>query len=113
VRANVKPESNVYTDTHSAYEGLEDEYVHEAVNHLEEYMQGAVHTNGLENYWSLFKRAYHGTWIHLSDEHLHRYLSEQNFRFNERIGKDGDQLHTMIGHIPGRRLTYKALTGKP
>lgn len=112
VRANVAPGSNLYTDTHAAYTGLGAEYVHETVNHLEEYVRGSVSTNGLENYWSLFKRCYHGTWTHLSEEHLHRYLDEQVFRFNEREERDGGRFFTTIARVPGRRLTYKALIQK-
>lgn len=112
VRANVEPGSNLYTDTLAAYMGLDGEYVHETVNHLEEYVRGEVSTNGLENYWSLFMRCYHGTWTHLSDEHLPRYLAEQAFRFNERQEKDGRRFVTTVGRVPGRRLTYKVLIGK-
>lgn len=113
VRANMEPGSNLYTDTHAAYEGLEDEYIHEAVNHLEAYVRGMVYTNGLENYWGLFKRCFHGTWTHLSDEHLHRYLSEQRFRFNDLNGEDGDRFVTTAGRIQGRQLTYKQLIVRP
>lgn len=112
VWANVEEGSNLYTDTAAAYEGLDGDYVHETVNHLEEYVRGAVYTNGLENYWSLFKRAYHGTWTHLSDEHLHRYLDEQAFRFNAREEKDGGRFQQTVGQVKGRRITYAVLTRK-
>ncbi|MDQ2783591.1 MAG: transposase [Chloroflexota bacterium] len=101
--------SALYTDTHGGYVGLEADYIHETVNHLEEYVRGAVHTNSLENYWTLFKRCYGGTWTHLSDDHLHRYLVEQEYRFNTREGKDGGRFIGAIVQTAGKRLTYKEL----
>ncbi len=112
VRANVAAGAGLYTDTHAGYQGLGADYVHETVTHLDEYVRGAVHTNHLENYWTLFKRCYHGTWTHLSDDHLHRYLVEQEYRFNNRKGNDGGRFIGAVRQVRGKRLTYKKLTGK-
>jgi transposase-like protein len=112
VRTNVEEGSALYTDAHGGYIGLAPDYVHETVNHLDEYVRGAVHTNSLENYWTLFKRCYGGTWTHLSDDHLHRYLVEQEFRFNNRLDVDGVRFTGAVAMAPGKRLTYKELIGR-
>jgi transposase-like protein len=80
IRKNVKVGSELYTDSHSGYEGLNDEYFHEFVNHAETYARGKVHTNGLENFWSLLKRGLRGTHVSVEPFHLFRYLDEQSFR---------------------------------
>jgi transposase-like protein len=112
VRGNVEAGTALYTDTHAGYKGLDADYAHESVNHLEEYVRGAVHTNHLENYWTLFKRCYSGTWTHLSDDHLHRYLVEQEYRFNNRKDNDGGRFVGAVRQVRGKRLTYKKLIGK-
>lgn len=93
----------------------EDEFIHETVNHqAEEYVRGNVHTNGIENFWSLVKRALRGTYISVEPFHLFRYLDEQMFRYNERKDKDGDQgrFVKVASDVFGKRLTYKTLTGQ-
>jgi transposase-like protein len=112
VRANVQEGSALYTDTHGGYVGLSPDYVHETVNHLDEYVRGAIHTNHLENYWTLFKRCYGGTWTHLSDAHLHRYLVEQEYRYNNRLDVDGGRFVNAVMQTPGKRLTYDVLVGR-
>ena len=74
----------VYTDNASGYDRLFELYAHEFVNHAECYVDGRVHTNGLENFWSLFKRNLRGTYVSVEPFHLFRYLDEQVFRFNNR-----------------------------
>jgi transposase-like protein len=112
IRENVALGSEVFTDSLASYEGLEPDYVHEAINHAEAYVRGKVHTNGLENFWSLLKRMIRGTYIHLAPFHLQKYLDEESFRFNERLGNDGQRFLRVLAGIVGRRLTYKELTGK-
>jgi transposase-like protein len=112
VRANVEPGSEVFTDALRSYNGLNRDYVHEAIDHAESYVNVRVHTNGLENFWSLLKRMIHGTYIHLSPWQLDRYLDEETTRFNEREGTDGDRFAATMGRVLGRRLTYSELVGK-
>jgi transposase-like protein len=112
VRANVEQGSAVFTDELASYTGLDRDYVHDFVNHAEEYVRGNVHTNGIENFWSLLKRGLKGTYVSVEPFHLFRYLDEQAFRFNERKGTDRDRFMEMLVSVVGRRLTYKQLTGK-
>lgn len=109
IRENVEPGSEVFTDTLRSYEGLSPEYAHEAVNHAETYVRGNVHTNGLENFWSLLKRSLGGTYVAVAPFHLHRYVNEQVFRFNARKGTDGGRFLAVATNTIGRRLTYKEL----
>ncbi len=112
VRENVQPGSEVHTDALRSYWGLDSEYVHNVVDHAERYVDGHVHTNGLENFWSLLKRGIGGTYVSVEPFHLFRYLDEQAFRFNEREGADGDRFQKALGTVAGRRLTYNELTGR-
>ena len=112
VRKNVEPGSEVHTDALRSYRGLDSEYVHNIVDHAERYVDGHVHTNGLENFWSLLKRGIKGTYVSVEPYHLFRYLDEQAFRFNEREYEDGDRFQKAIGSVSGRRLTYNELTGR-
>lgn len=112
IRENVAPGSEVHTDALRSYRGLDPEYVHNVVDHAERYVDGHVHTNGLENFWSLLKRGIKGTYVSVEPYHLFRYLDEQAFRFNEREYEDGDRFQKAIGSIAGRRLTYDQLTGR-
>ncbi len=92
------------------YRGLDADYIHGMIDHSRAYVEGRVHTNGLENFWSLLKRSLSGTYVAVAPDHLDRYLDEQTFRFNKRKGSDGTRfLETMLA-TPGRRLTWKALT---
>ncbi len=111
VRENVEPGSEVHTDALRSYRGLDPEYIHNVVDHAEQYVDGHVHTNGLENFWSLLKRGIKGTYVSVEPYHLFRYLDEQAFRFNERGGEDADRFSKALGTVSGRRLTYDELTG--
>ena len=82
------------------------------IDHAVSYVEGNVHTNGMENYWSLLKRTIRGTYVSVEPFHLHRYLDEQSFRFNERRGTDSSRFSLAVSQIGGKRLTYKKLTGK-
>jgi len=105
--------SKVYTDQAVTYSNLKDQYVHETVNHAVRYVDGQVHTNSLENFWSLMKRNLAGTYVAVEPFHLDRYLDEQVFRFNNRMGmKDWDRFYEVASRILGKRLTYSELTGK-
>lgn len=114
VRANVAPGSKLFTDEWLAYRGLDREFAHGIVNHAEEYVRGAVHTNGMENFWSLLKRSIRGTYVSVEPFHLFRYLDEQSFRFNERKNEEGDfgRFEAIAKNIGGKRLTYKHLIAK-
>src|SRR5438874_8694698 len=94
------------------YIGLSEEYIHGVVDHAIEYVNGNVHTNGLENFWSLFKRCIKGTHISVEPFHLFRYLDAECFRFNERKDNDGGRFLKAVSGIEGKRLTYKALIGE-
>ncbi len=111
IRENVKLGSELYTDALKSYEGLDLEYVHQVIDHAEKYVEGKIHTNGLENFWSLLKRCFNGTYVHAEPYHLFRYLDEQAFRSNERQGQDDDRFKKALGSVAGRRLTYSELTG--
>ena len=110
VKAAVTPGSELFTDTHGGYRGLSTTYVHQVVDHSIEYVRGQVHTNGLENFWSLFKRALKGTYVSVDPLHLDGYVVEQTFRFNERKDNDGGRFRKVLASVTGKRLTYKELT---
>jgi len=112
VRENVEKGSVVYSDALLSYSGLDDEYVHEVVDHAEKYVEGRVHVNGVENFWSLLKRGLHGTYVSVQPWHLFRYLDERTFTYNERKLTDLDRFLIVLSTAAGRRLTDKALTGK-
>jgi len=111
VRDHVQPGSQVFTDALLSYADLSKDYAHEFIDHAEKYVEGQVHTNGLENFWSLLKRSIKGTYVSVDPAHLKSYLDEQVFRFNERGGKDGDRFLLTLTQVEGRRLTYKKLIG--
>ena len=109
VEKNLKPGSTLYTDALPSYRGLEKTLFHETVNHLETYVRGQVHTQGIENFWSLLKRSLNGTYVNVEPAHLDAYVDEQAFRFNERYRNDG-QRHAMVAaNVGGKRLTYRQL----
>jgi len=112
VKSTVKADSWFYTDANSAYVMAGDHFRHSFVDHAVEYVNGVVHTNGMENYWSLLKRTIRGTYVSVEPFHLHRYLDEQAFRFNLRKENDGTRFNQALSQIGGKRLTYKKLTGK-
>jgi len=104
--------SRIYSDQAVGYDSLKANYVHETVNHADEYVRGQVHTNCLENFWSLTKRNLAGTYVAVEPFHLDRYLDEQMFRFNNRQNKTDSQRFTkVLSQVAGRRLTYANLTG--
>ena len=114
----VKFGSTIYSDDASGYQnGLQRRFIHEVVNHAQEYVRGQVHTNGIENFWSLLKRTLRGTYVAVEPFHLSRYLDEQAFRFNnrkegERKISDAERFQTAMSAVLGYRLTYSELTGK-
>lgn len=108
---HVEPGTEVYTDALASYRQLGDDYVHGVVDHAEKYVDGIVHTNGLENFWSLLKRGIKGTYVSVEPFHLFRYLDEQAYRFNTRKDSDGSRFAEMLTRLSGRRLTYANLTG--
>jgi hypothetical protein len=113
ILSTIQAGSKVYTDQAVAYTSLQKQYIHETVNHAVEYVRGEVHTNSLENFWSLMKRNLSGTYVAVEPFHLDRYLDEQMFRFNNRLGmKDYDRFHEVASRIVGKRLMYSELTGK-
>lgn len=103
--------SALYTDALKSYEGLAGEYVHQVVDHAVEFVRENVHTNGTENFWSLFKRALKGTYVSVEPFHLDAYVKEQTFRFNERKSNDSGRFRAILGAVTGKRLTYKELKG--
>jgi transposase-like protein len=111
VSKHVEDGSAIYTDQLQSYWGLDLYYQHNVINHAEKYADGIVHTNGLENYWSLLKRAIRGTYVSVEPFHLFRYLDEQAFRFNERKQNDFGRFLLGLRGILRKRLTYTALTG--
>ncbi len=118
IRESVAPGTWVMTDEFSKYDGLAPDYTHLVVNHLERYVQGNVHTQGIENFWSLLKRTLGGTYVSVEPFHLFRYVDEQAFRFNNRkdaFGNkltDADRFDIAVSQILGKRLTYAEVTGK-
>lgn len=110
VREHVEPGSMLFTDSLLAYRGLGKDYLHAFVNHTTEYVRGAVHSNGIENFWSLLKRSIKGTYVAVDPQHLQAYVGEQVFRFNERKGTDLSRFQTVLGSVAGKRLTWKDLT---
>lgn len=111
ITKHVEKGACVITDDLDSYKKLDAEYVHKVIDHAECYAKGNVHTNGLENFWSLLKRGIKGTYVAVEPFHLFRYLDEQVFRFNNRKVKDSTRFVDVVRAIVGRRLTYDALTG--
>lgn len=117
ILSNIERGSKVYTDAAVSYDQLHKDYVHEVVNHAREYVNGQVHTQGIDNFWSLVKRALRGTYVAVEPFHLDRYLDEQVFRYNNRATKDNplndsDRFAFLMSKVAGKRLTYAKLTGK-
>jgi transposase-like protein len=112
VRAHVKKGSALYTDTAGGYRGLSEDFDHATVDHAEKYVEGRVHTNGLENFWSLLKRGLHGTYVSVEPKHLSRYLDERVFTYNLRDLDDYGRFSTVLRAVSGRRLTWAELKGK-
>lgn len=112
VRKYVLKSSEVHTDSASHYDELDQDFAHKVVDHAEAYVKDGVHTNGLENFWCLLKRSIKGTYVHYAAFHLHRYLGEQVYRFNERKDKDLGRFLMAVQGLIGKRLTYQKLIGK-
>ncbi|SRR5579871_130182 len=118
VRLNVVFGSTVYSDALPSYRGLADSYEHQFVDHADRYVNGRVHTNGLENFWSLLKRSIAGTYVSVEPFHLFRYLDEQAFRYNNRKDAEGkpltdsDRFSIAVSQLAGKRLTFAEVTGK-
>lgn len=113
IHAHVEEGSTLYTDEWKSYGGLDAHYAHKTVNHSQEYVSGDVHTNTMESFWSLLKRALKGTQIHVSKEHLPRYVTERTFAYNHRLTDDLGRMRMALGGVDGRRVTWKELTYKP
>jgi transposase-like protein len=112
VHLNVEAGATVYTDTHPGYARLGLDYVHSKIDHAKEYAVGGNHINGMENFWGLVKRCIKGTYTHVDDAHVARYLEEQTFRYNNRLITDKGRFKQAVGQIAGKRITYKELTKK-
>ena len=108
----VEEGSSVYTDAFASYKGLGRDYDHRTVDHAVQYVDGNVHTNFIENFWSLLKRGLHGTYVSVEPFHLFRYLDERMFTFNMRDLTDLGRFTLVLGQTAGRRLTWVQVTGK-
>ena len=111
VRREVAEGSEVFSDALRSYSDLSDTYTHEVIDHAEEYVRGKVHTNGIENFWSLLKRSLKGTYVSVEPFHLSRYIDEQAFRYNARKTDDAGRFVRVMRQIVGKRLTYNELIG--
>ena len=110
---HVEAGTTVYTDEANQYFGVQADYVHHVINHAEAYVNGNIHTNGIENFWSLLKRTLAGTYVSVEPFHLFRYVDEQAFRFNNRAPMDdADRFTYLMRKIVGKRFTYAELTGR-
>lgn len=114
---NVTRFAKVYTDEAVQYDQLGQNFVHKVVNHTQEYVKGQVHTQGIDNFWSLLKRGLRGTYIAVEPFHLDKYVDEQVFRYNNRATEgnpldDADRFALAVSQIYGKRLTYAELIGK-
>lgn len=113
IKYNVEAGAEVYTDSHTSYQGLSPEFLHESVNHdADEYVRGQVHTQGIDNFWSLLKRSLKGTYIAVMPFHLFRYVDEQSFRYNNRKFNDLERFLMTCAQMIGKRLTYRKLIGQ-
>ena len=117
VKQNVSAGSILFTDELPSYNDLAGEFAHKVINHAVAYVDGNVHTNNMENYWSLLKRGVKGTYVSVEPFHLFRYLDEQAFRYNNRATKenpmnDADRFGLALSQIAGKRLTFAEVTGK-
>jgi len=111
VRKHVEAGAALYTDALQSYSGL-NEFEHQVIDHAVQYVDGKIHTNGLENFWSLLKRGINGTYVSVEPFHLFRYLDEQSFRYNNRKLTDGERFSIAVTGVVGKRVTFDELTGK-
>jgi transposase-like protein len=112
VKESIATGSSVYTDALPSYNGLGVRFSHKTIDHAERYVDGKVHTNTIENFWSLVKRSLNGTYISVEPFHLFRYLDERVFTFNERDRTDYGRFDALVGAVTGRRLTFAEVTGQ-
>ena len=112
IRERIEAGAAIFSDELKPYDGLECDHQHAVINHAVEYVNGNVHTNTMENFWSLLKRGLHGTYISVEPFHLFRYIDEQAFRYNTRSLTETERFATVMKQIVGRRVTYRELTGK-
>ena len=113
IQENVHIGADVFTDAHPGYFGVEQRYMHGVIDHAESYVNGQIHTNGLENFWSLLKRGINGTYVSVEPFHLFRYVDEEAFRYNNRRDMtDSDRFDLAVRQIVGKRLTWAEVTGK-
>jgi len=117
IQEHVQEGTPVYTDAFMSYVGLNKKFQHKIIDHAEKYVEGRVHTNGLENFWSLLKRGLKGTYVSTEPFHLFRYLDEQAWRYNNRGNKDnpvhdGERFQEALSQVAGKRLTFAEVTGK-
>jgi transposase-like protein len=110
IEKNVTTGATVYTDALRSYSRLDEKYQHHAVNHAIEYVNGHIHTNTIENFWSCLKHTLIGTYICASPEHMERYLDEQIFRYNNQDAKDAERTRIALKQVEGKRIMYKNLT---
>ncbi len=113
IKKRIRSGATIYSDAHKSYLGLEPEYIHKVIDHAKCYVEGTVHTNGLENFWSLLKRGIKGTYISVEPFHLFRYIDEQSYRFNNRKASGLMRFSGVLSKIVGRRVTYRGLTAAP
>jgi transposase-like protein len=113
IKKHIGAGSALYSDELKSYDGLAGEYAHQVINHAVAYVDGKAHTNRLYNFWSLFKRGIHGTYVSVEPFHLFRYLDEETFRYNNRKDEDGDagRFELALSKVVGKRLTYDELIG--
>ncbi len=110
VTTNVDRAATVYSDMHPAYEALwEFGYKHGRINHSESYVRGSVHTNSIENFWSLLKRSLHGTYVSVDPEHLGRYVTERLFAYNHRKLTDSERFQHVVSAVAGKRIRGASL----
>jgi transposase-like protein len=117
VKEHVEAGAALYSDALKSYDGLAQDYAHKVIDHAEKYVDGLIHTNGLENFWSLLKRGISGTYVSVEPFHLFRYLDEQSFRYNHRGSKEApvsdlDRFDRALSQVNNKRLTYAEVTGK-
>jgi len=110
IRSQVEVGTALFTDAWKGYSGLAPDYLRQFVDHAVRYVIGKVHTDGLENFWTLLKRTIKGTYTFTSVQHLAAYLDEQVYRFNSRLDNDGGRFLETAGFVSGKRLTYETLT---
>jgi transposase-like protein len=112
IERHVSPTATIYTDEFKAYALLGRKFDHHVIDHMVSYVEGNIHTNSIENFWSLLKRGLKGTYISVEPFHLFRYVEEQVFRFNERKATDGERFQLALSQVVNRRIKYSELIGK-